>query len=202
MNSVDLDTEADTDDSVDQPNQPDFVLPDRTIALVGMMGAGKSAIGRQLAQLTGRDFIDADNEIERAADCTIAEIFERYGEPHFRDGERRVIARLLELPPCILATGGGSFVNDETRSVIRENAISVWLNADFDTLWGRVSRRSHRPLLRTENPQQTLRDLMDARNGYYAMADITVETDDSPKEETARRTLEAIASHADKQNAQ
>lgn len=196
MNSVDPRPEADCAPGNEGTGYEEFALPGRTIALVGMMGAGKSAIGRQLAMMTGRAFIDADNEIERAADCTIAEIFERYGEPYFRDGERRVISRLLELPPCILATGGGSFINEETRGIIQAHAISVWLNADFDTLWDRVSRRTHRPLLKTDNPKQTLRDLMAARYPIYALADVTVETYDAPKEETARRTLEAIAEQA------
>jgi shikimate kinase len=168
---------------------------DRTIALVGMMGAGKSAIGRQLAQRLGLPFVDADQEIERAAGCTIAEIFEQHGEAHFRDGERRVIARLLDGPACVLATGGGAFIEEETRALLQEKAVTVWLNADFDVLWERVSRRSHRPLLRTADPQRTLKGLIEARYPVYAQAQLTVASDRLPKEATAQRVLDALAAH-------
>lgn len=169
--------------------------PKRTIALVGMMGAGKSAIGRQLADRMGLDFIDADNEIERAADCTIAEIFEQYGEAYFRAGERRVISRLLEDPPCVLATGGGAFVDPETRALMMDQTLTIWLKADFEILWERVSRRSHRPLLKTEDPQGTLRQLMDERYPIYAEAHLTVLSDHAPKEETVARVLRAVTQH-------
>src|SRR5262249_29144580 len=125
----------------------------RPIVMVGMMGAGKSAIGRRLAQRLGLPFVDADAEIERAAGCTIEEIFEKHGEAIFRDGERRVIARLLEGPVGVLATGGGAFMDPETRARIRSRAITVWLKADLDTLVDRVSRRSHRPLLTNGDPR-------------------------------------------------
>lgn len=171
------------------------VTPSRTIALVGMMGAGKSAIGRQLAERLGLVFIDADNEIERAADCTIAEIFQQYGEEYFRAGERRVIARLLEDPPCILATGGGAFIDPETRALMMDKTLTIWLKAEFDVLWERVSRRSHRPLLKTDDPQGTLQQLMEERYPVYAEAHLTVTSDQAPKEETVDRVLRAVIQH-------
>ena len=167
----------------------------KTVVLVGMMGAGKSAIGRQLAQRLGVDFLDSDHEIERAADCTIEEIFQMYGEPYFRDGERRVIGRLLEGPVCVLATGGGAFMDPETRALMKAGALTIWLNAEFDVLWERVSRRSHRPLLKTADPQGTLRQLIEDRYPVYAEADITVASDRVPKEETVSRVMAAIAAH-------
>jgi shikimate kinase len=166
---------------------------DRAIVMVGMMGAGKSAIGRRLAQRLGVPFVDADAEIERAAGCTIAEIFEKHGEAVFRDGERRVIARLLEGPVGVLATGGGAFMDPDTRARIRARAISVWLKADLDTLMERVARRNHRPLLRNGDPREVLGRLMDARHPIYAEADITVETGDAPAAATVERVIEALA---------
>ena len=148
----------------------------RTIVLVGLMGAGKSCIGRRLAQRLGLAFIDADTEIERAAGCSVAEIFARYGEAAFRDGERRVIARLLQGTPSILAAGGGAFMDAQTRALIRERAISVWLRADLETLAARTSGRTHRPLLNNSNPRETLQSLMQTRYPVYAEADITVDT--------------------------
>lgn len=165
---------------------------DRVIVLVGMMGAGKSAIGKRLAERLGLDFTDADHEIERAADCTIAEIFERYGEASFRDGERRVIARLINEGPRVLATGGGAYMDPETRALLKEQALTVWLKADFDVLWERVSRRAHRPLLRTEDPQGTLRRLIEERYPVYAEADLTVASDRSPKEVAVDRVHDAV----------
>lgn len=169
---------------------------DRTIALIGMMGAGKSAIGRQLAQLLDFPFVDADREIEQAAGETIPEIFANHGEACFRDGERRVIQRLVEDGPCVLATGGGAYMDERTRAFLRKTATTVWLKADFDVLWRRVSRRSHRPLLRTEDPQGTLRRLIDERYPTYAQADITVFSGDQPKEETVRQVAEALSQWA------
>lgn len=165
---------------------------DRVIVLVGMMGAGKSAIGKRLAERLGLDFTDADHEIERAADCTIAEIFERYGEASFRDGERRVIARLVNEGPRVLATGGGAYMDPETRALLKEQALTVWLKADFDVLWERVSRRAHRPLLRTKDPQGTLRRLIEERYPVYAEADLTVASDRSPKEVAVDRVHDAV----------
>lgn len=164
----------------------------RTVALIGMMGAGKTAIGRQLAKKLDAAFIDADKEIEEAAGCTIAEIFAEHGEAHFRDGERRVIARLLDGPRCVLATGGGAYMQDETRALLRERAVTVWLKADFETLWKRVSKRGHRPLLKTEDPQRTLRDLMAAREPVYAEADLVVDSGEQTKEAMARKVLDAL----------
>ncbi len=164
-----------------------------TLVLVGMMGAGKTAVGRKLAARLELPFLDADEEIEEAAGCTIDEIFAEHGEKAFREGEKRVIQRLLSQPTCILATGGGAFMDDGTRSIILENAISVWLRADLNTLWQRVRRRSHRPLLKTKHPKQTLEDLIDKRYPVYAMADITVESDQGPLDTTVDRVIESLS---------
>ena len=168
----------------------------RSIVLVGLMGAGKTAIGRRLAQRVGLPFVDADHEIETAAGCTIEEIFTRFGEPAFRDGERKVIARLLERPPLVLATGVGAFMDPDTRARIRARAVSVWLRADLDVLVRRVARRSNRPLLKDASPREVLAKLMAARDPVYAEADLVVETDDSPAEATVERVLAALAHHA------
>lgn len=153
----------------------------RTIALVGMMGAGKSSVGRRLATHMRVEFFDADTEIETAAGRPIPEIFAAYGEPAFRDCERKVISRLLdEKPPHILATGGGAFMSEETRSVMREKAVSIWLKAPVDLLFARVRHKGNRPLLKTANPRQTLADLLAVREPTYALADITIESQDVP----------------------
>lgn len=164
----------------------------RPIVLVGMMGAGKSAVGRRLAACLHLPFVDADEEIEAAAGCTIADIFAEHGETAFRDGERRVIGRLLKQPPCVLATGGGAFMDPRIRQAIKEAGISVWLKADIETLWQRVRRRSHRPLLNTENPKDTLERLMQTRYPVYAEADIIVESNDGPLDETVERVIAQI----------
>ena len=166
---------------------------ERPIVMVGMMGSGKSAIGRRLAQRLGLPFVDADAEIERAAGCTIDEIFDKHGEAAFRDGERRVIARLLEGPVGVMATGGGAFMDPETRARIRARAITVWLKADLDTLVERVARRRHRPLLKNGDPREILTQLIAARHPVYAEADITVETGDAPTAATVERVIEALA---------
>lgn len=153
-------------------------LGGRSIVLVGMMGAGKSSIGRRLAGRLGIPFIDADAEIESAAGMTIREIFDKHGEPYFRAGETRVIARLLDNGPQVLATGGGAFMNADTRSLIRSKAVSVWLKADFDVLMKRIKRRHDRPMLKTPDPAATLRTLISERYPFYAQADITVESRD------------------------
>jgi shikimate kinase len=152
----------------------------RTVALVGMMGAGKSSVGRRLATRLGVTFKDADSEIEMAAGCSVSEIFERYGEPAFRDGERKVIARLLGEPPLVLATGGGAFMDPQTRSQLKESTVTVWIKAPVDVLMNRVSRRGDRPLLRTANPRDALERLLKERAPVYAEADITIESDDGP----------------------
>jgi shikimate kinase len=164
----------------------------RTIVLVGLMGAGKSCIGRRLASRVGLSFIDADSEIERAAGCSIADIFKRYGETAFRDGERRVMARLLSGAPSILAAGGGAFMDPQTRALIRTHAVSVWLRADLDTLAQRTTGRSHRPLLNSGNPRDTLAALMEKRYPVYAEADITVDTGLDNPNVTCTRVLSAL----------
>ena len=164
----------------------------RTIVLVGLMGAGKSCIGRRLAQRLNVPFVDADTEIEQAAGCSVAEIFEKYGEAAFRDGERRVMGRLLQGPPTILAAGGGAFMDPDTRSLICENAISVWLRADLDTLYARTKGRAHRPLLNAGDPRETLADLIAMRYPVYAEANITVDTGADNPNVTCTRVIEAL----------
>jgi shikimate kinase len=165
---------------------PELPLPSplgRTIVLVGLMGAGKSVIGRRLAQSLQVPFRDADAEIETAAGLSVNEIFARHGEAHFREGERRVIRRLLSEPPHVLATGGGAFMNEETRALIAERATSIWLKAELAVLVRRVAKRNTRPLLKDGDPEEIMRRLMDERYPVYAMADITVETQDGPHDE-------------------
>ncbi|MGE4062811.1 MAG: shikimate kinase [Rhodospirillaceae bacterium] len=165
---------------------------DRTVVLVGLMGAGKSCIGRRLASRLGISFVDADAEIEQAAGCSISEIFEKYGEPYFRDGERRVMTRLLHGPPCILAAGGGAFMEPETRTLIRGKAISVWLKADLDTLSQRTRGRTHRPLLNGSDPREVLSRLIETRYPVYAQADIAVETGNDNPTVTCGRVITAL----------
>lgn len=168
---------------------------DRPVALVGLMGAGKSVIGRRLAQRLGVPFVDADHEIEVAAGCTIAEIFERFGEAEFREGEARVIARLLDEGPKVVATGGGAFMTDGTRALIKDKAVSLWLKADLDLLVRRTAGRTHRPLLNQGDPRQILAALMDKRYPVYAEADVTVSVSDEPPDATTRRVQEALEAH-------
>src|SRR5688500_17671138 len=151
-------------------------LGPRSVVLVGMMGAGKSSIGRRLAARLGVPFVDADTEIEKAAGMTIADIFATHGEPYFRAGEARVIARLLESGPQVLATGGGAFMNPETRAAIHDKGVSVWLRASVEVLLRRIKRRSDRPLLKNGDPADTLKRLIEERYPTYAEADITVES--------------------------
>lgn len=164
----------------------------KTIVLVGLMGAGKTSVGRLLAKRLDLEFIDADDEIEQAAQCSIEQIFESHGEAEFRDGERRVIARLLTGPTHVLATGGGAFMRKETRDAIRGRGISVWLRADLDLLLRRVSRRKNRPLLRNENPRQTLEKLIKERYPVYADADIVVDSGDRPPGTIVDNVIESI----------
>jgi shikimate kinase len=168
----------------------------KSIVLVGLMGAGKSTIGRRLAKRLNIGFVDSDVEIERAADHTIPEIFDRFGEPSFRDGERRVIARLIEGAPKVIATGGGAFMNAATRALILERCLAIWLDADIETLAERVSRRDSRPLLRDKEPLGFLKELAAVRNPVYAEAHLHVRSQASPHERTVERILEAIASKA------
>lgn len=170
-------------------------LGSRTIVLVGLMGAGKSSIGRRLAHRLGLPFVDADTEIEKAADLTIPEIFEKHGEPYFRAGEVRVVARILESGPQVLATGGGAYMNPETRARIRERGISLWLRAELDVLMKRVKRRGDRPLLKADDPQAVLKRLMDERYPVYAEADLTVVSREASHEEVVDDVLAALAEH-------
>jgi shikimate kinase len=168
------------------------LLAGRPLVVVGMMGAGKTTVGKRVAARLGRRFVDSDEEIERAAQMTIPEIFAQRGEPEFRSGETRVIARLLREPDLVLATGGGAFINPDTRALIRDNAVSVWIKADFDLLFARVSKRSNRPLLQTADPQATLKALIDARYPVYAEADVTVVSRDVPHESVAGDLIAAV----------
>jgi len=167
-------------------------LPTKPLVLVGMMGAGKTAIGRRLAERLDCPFLDADDEIETAAGCSISDIFALHGEAAFRDGERRVIKRLLDCSPTVLATGGGAFMDADIRQAVHDKGISIWLRADIETLWQRVRRRDHRPLLETENPRETLERLIQDRNPTYAEADITVDSDVGPLCKTVDRVMDAI----------
>ncbi|AWM85735.1 shikimate kinase [Microvirga sp. 17 mud 1-3] len=167
-------------------------LGSRSLVLVGLMGAGKSTVGRRLAQKLGLPFRDADHEIEAAAGMSIADIFAIHGEDHFRDGERRVIARLLQEGPMVLATGGGAFMNEETRIAIAENGVSVWLKADLDILMRRVRKRATRPLLKTADPEGTMRRLMEIRYPVYATADVTVYSHEAPHERVVADTIQAL----------
>ena len=165
---------------------------DRPLVLVGLMGVGKSTIGRRVANLLGTDFVDVDEEIELAADRTITEIFDAHGEAYFRDGERRVIARLMQERHGVIATGGGAFVDAETRALILEQAIAVWLDCDIETLVERTGRRDTRPLLRGGDPQEILTGLKDRRGDAYSRAQVHVVTDNAPHHETACRVLQAV----------
>ena len=173
------------------------LLRSRTIALVGLMGAGKSSVGRRLASALNLPFRDADEEIEKAAGRSISDIFAQYGEADFRDGERRVIARLLEDPPHVLATGGGAFMNDETRALIKERATSIWLKVDLDTLSRRVGRKDTRPLLKGKNAREVLEDLARIRYPIYAEADITIESGDTPHHSTVDSIIKALKERAE-----
>lgn len=170
-------------------------LGSRSIVLVGLMGAGKSSIGRRLAHRLGLPFVDADTEIEKAADLTIPEIFEKHGEPYFRAGEVRVVARILDSGPQVLATGGGAYMNPETRARIRERGISLWLKAELDVLMKRVKRRGDRPLLKADDPQAVLKRLMDERYPVYAEADLTVVSREASHDEVVEDVIAALASH-------
>ena len=168
------------------------LLDGRPIVLVGMMGAGKTTVGRRLATRLGRHFVDSDEEVEKAAGMTIEDIFATHGEADFRAGEVRVIARLLKDRDLVLGTGGGAFMNADTRALVKTAAVSVWIKADFELLFQRVQRRSNRPLLKTANPRGTLQDLIDKRYPVYAQADVTVVSRDVPQEQVANEVIEAL----------
>jgi shikimate kinase len=161
--------------SMSKPADPAIPSIDRTIALVGLMGVGKSTVGRRLAKRLAREFVDADAEIEAAAAMTVSDIFARLGEPEFRAGEARVIRRLLDGAPKVLATGGGAMLNADTRALLKARAVTVWLRADLDVIATRVARRDTRPLLRGKDPKTTLAALAEARYPIYAQADLTVD---------------------------
>ena len=182
---------ADTDNT---PSKPDADAPyaSRTIALVGLMGAGKSTVGRRLAEKLGRDFYDSDIEIEKAAGLSISDIFLLHGEADFRRGEQQVLKRLLAQKPHVLATGGGAYLNDETRTTLRERAITVWLNADLETLWKRVSKRNTRPLLRRPDAKAVLKNLFQERKPIYSQADLVVDSKDGPHSVTVNAILDAV----------
>ncbi|WP_210493398.1 shikimate kinase [Microvirga antarctica] len=186
----------------DEAGEPDDVpqgghpvrrrLGTRSLVLVGLMGAGKSTVGRRLAQKLGLPFRDADHEIESAAGMTIPDIFSIHGEGHFRDGERRVIARLLQEGPMVLATGGGAYMNEETRLAIAQHGISVWLRADLDVLMRRVRKRATRPLLQTADPEGTMRHLMAVRHPVYALSDLAVDSHEAPHDRVVGDIIEAL----------
>ena len=164
----------------------------RSLVMVGLMGCGKSAIGRRLAGRLGMSFVDADDEIEDAAGQSIAEIFDEHGEAYFREGERKVIKRLLANGPQVLATGGGAFMDAETRANIRDRGISIWLKADLSVLMQRVSRRDHRPLLKNGDPEEVMRRLMKDRYPTYAEADITTESLDVPHDSIVKQIINRL----------
>lgn len=186
----------DVDDSRLSPEEIDEVVRrlDRPVALVGMMGAGKTSVGKRLAAALHCPFVDADEEIEKSAQLTIPEIFDNYGEQHFRDGERRVIARLIEADGgrVVIATGGGAFCNPQTRQLILERAIAVWLDSDIDTLVERTSRNSNRPLLQQGDPREILTRLREERRPAYSQAPIHVLSGNGPHQKTVARVLKGI----------
>ncbi|MEG3086046.1 shikimate kinase [Sphingomonas sp. PB4P5] len=165
---------------------------ERPIVLVGLMGAGKSTVGRRLATRLNLPFVDADTEIETAAGMSIADIFDRFGEAHFRDGERRVIARLIDGTPKVIATGGGAFIHDQTRALILDQATAIWLDADTAVLADRVGRRDTRPLLRGKDPRKVLIELARVRNPIYALAPIRIPSHHAPHEHTVVQILKAL----------
>jgi shikimate kinase len=168
-------------------------LGTRSLVLVGLMGAGKSTVGRRLAQTLQLPFRDADHEIEAAAGMSIPDIFSVHGEEYFRDGEKRVIARLLQEGPMVLATGGGAFMNEETRQRIAELGISVWLRADLDVLMRRVRKRTTRPLLQNSDPEGTMRRLMETRHPVYATADLTIDSHETPHDRVVADIIKALS---------
>lgn len=169
------------------------VLGGRCLVFVGLMGAGKSVIGRMTATALGLPFVDSDHEIERVSRMTIPELFDLYGEEEFRALEVRVITRLMKSGPAVLSTGGGAFINAATRALIRQEALSVWLKADLDVLWERVKKRDSRPLLRTADPKKTLETLMESRYPVYAEADLTIVSRDVRKDVIVAEVLDAVA---------
>ena len=168
-------------------------LGKRNLVFIGLMGAGKSAIGRLTAQALGVPFVDSDHEIERVSRMTVSDLFATYGEEEFRALEARVLKRLLRSGPRVVSTGGGAYINERSRRHIKKGGLTIWLNADLDVLWERVNKRDTRPLLKTENPKQTLENLMRARYPIYAEADLTVLSRDVKKEAIVEEVLAALA---------
>ncbi|MCE7999316.1 MAG: shikimate kinase [Rhodobiaceae bacterium] len=177
----------------EEANSVASALGNRSIVLVGLMGAGKTTVGRRLANRLDLSFVDADTEIEKAAGSSIADIFKEFGEAHFRDGEQRVIHRLLGEGPQVLATGGGAFMNPKTREHAQENGISIWLKADLDVLMKRVSKRSHRPLLQNDDPKAVMKRLIDERYPIYATADLTIDSKEGPHDAVVDEIVHALA---------
>ncbi|WP_294195912.1 shikimate kinase [uncultured Sphingomonas sp.] len=175
-----------------RPSRRPFRWTGRPIVLVGLMGAGKSTVGRRLAMRLALPFVDADTEIESAAGMSIADIFAQFGEDYFRDGERRVIQRLIDGRPKVIATGGGAFVNDETRALILSDALAIWLDAPVEVLAERVRRRDTRPLLRGKDPATVLRELAAIRNPLYALAHLRIPSANAPHDTTVRAIMEAL----------
>ncbi|MBU6405915.1 MAG: shikimate kinase [Alphaproteobacteria bacterium] len=175
------------------PSAGQALAIDRPIVLVGMMGAGKTSVGRRLAEVLSLPFRDADEEIEKAAGLSVSEIFERHGEAEFRRGERQVIKRLLEGPPHVLAAGGGAFMDSETRAVIKKSALSIWLRADLDVLMRRVLRRPTRPLLQVPDPRAAMSELLAQREPVYAEADLMVHSNQGPQSVAVQAVLTQIA---------
>ncbi len=193
-------TQANTKKSKLDINKLLLKLKDKPIVLIGMMGAGKTSLGRRLALALNRKFIDSDAEIETAAGMDIIDFFKTHGEEEFRKGEVRVIKRILTEKNTIIGTGGGAFMNKKTRSLIQAKAISIWISADFDVLFERISRRPTRPLMQTKNPKQTLKDLIKLRYPTYKKADLCVISADVPHEIVVEQILLALDNHLQKEN--
>jgi shikimate kinase len=179
----------------DQAERLRTLLEDRCIVLIGMMGAGKSSVGRRLANLLHLPFLDADGEIEKAANLTVSEIFEHYGEAHFREGEERVIARLLAGGPAVLATGGGAFMSAETRERCRIHGVTVWIKADVPLMLERVRKKGNRPLLRGPDPEGKMRELLRVREPVYGLADIVISSREGPHQAVVSDIMTALLAH-------
>jgi len=182
--------------TTDNDNSGPKVAKGKSIALVGLMGAGKSSIGRRLADSLSLPFYDSDDEIEQAAGLSVSDIFSIHGEEEFRRGEQRVIERLLTGPQIVLATGGGAFMNADTRALMKREAVTIWLRADLETLWRRVSRRDGRPLLKTANPKDRLRELLEARQSTYAEAEFVVDSREGPHQTAVNAILQVLKDQA------
>ncbi|MCO5147983.1 MAG: shikimate kinase [Aquamicrobium sp.] len=189
---------GETDAGADRAGTARERLGGRAIVFVGLMGAGKTAIGRRLAQMLDLPFVDSDHEIEAVSRMTVPELFERYGEPEFRALEQRVIGRLLREGPRVVSTGGGAFMNAQTREAVAEHGVSIWLKAGLDLLMDRVSKNQNRPLLKSADPRAVMERLMAERYPVYALADITVETRDATREIIAEETFRSLSDHLER----